>query len=397
LLLTAQYPVLNTKMEKPRIYFDNAATTPIEKSVVDAMLPYLYEFHGNPSSIHSHGREARNAIERARKTIAQLLNTSPSEILFTSSGTEADNTAIVGSVKSLGIKNIITSPIEHHAVLHTVEALEKEGIVKVLYVQHFSDGSIDYDFLEQLLKDFPNALVSLMHGNNEIGNVNDIERIGAFARKHGAIYHTDTVQTMGHFRFNLETLPLDFIVGSAHKFHGPKGVGFLYTNARNQIPPFIHGGAQERNMRGGTENVAGIVGMAKALELSLSHLEENERHIVGVKSYFIQQLKEHFSDIQFNGLSDNLEKSLSTVLNVALPSSDLNDMLLFNLDIDRISVSGGSACNSGATVTSHVLESLKADPDRAHIRFSFSRWNTKEEVDFVLEKLAALYPSFVKV
>ena len=381
---------------KTRIYFDNAATTPMEKSVVEAMLPYLYEFHGNPSSIHSHGRETRNAIERARKTIASLLNTSPSEILFTSSGTEADNTAIVGSVKSLGLKHIITSPIEHHAVLHTVEALEKEGLVTVHLVENMPDGSIDFDSLEKLLVSFPNALVSIMHGNNEIGNINDISRIGDLSRTHGAVFHTDTVQTMGHFRFDLENMPLDFVVGSAHKFHGPKGIGFLYTNARNQIQPFIHGGAQERNMRGGTENVAGIVGMAKALELSLSHLDEHVTQIKAVKTYFIEKLKSTFSKVVFNGLSGDLDKSLPTVLNVAFPASDINDMLLFNLDIEKISVSGGSACNSGATVTSHVLEHLKADPDGAHVRFSFSRFNALEEVDETISQLKDLYPAFIK-
>lgn len=384
-------------MTKNRIYFDNAATTPMEKSVVEAMLPYLFEFHGNPSSIHSHGREARNAIERARKTIAGLLNTSPSEILFTSSGTEADNTAIVGSVKSLGLKHVITSPIEHHAVLHTVEALEKDGLVSAHFVDHLPDGSIDFDSLEKLLVSFPKALVSIMHGNNEIGNLNDIKIIGELSRTYGAVFHTDTVQTMGHFRFDLENMPLDFVVGSAHKFHGPKGIGFLYTNARNQIQPFIHGGAQERNMRGGTENVAGIVGMAKALEISLSYLDEHVTQIKAVKTYFIEKLKSTFSKVVFNGLSGDLDKSLPTVLNVAFPASDINDMLLFNLDIEKISVSGGSACNSGATVTSHVLEYLKADPDGAHVRFSFSRFNTFEEVDETVNQLKDLYPNFVKI
>ncbi|MBY0427138.1 MAG: cysteine desulfurase, partial [Cytophagales bacterium] len=365
-------------MEKQRVYFDNAASTPMDKAVVEAMLPYLFEFHGNPSSIHSHGREARNAIEKSRKTIAQLLNTSPSEIVFTSSGTESDNTAIAGSVKSLQVKHIITSPIEHHAVLHAAEALEKQGKVSIHYVQHLGDGSIDYAQLEDLIKTFPGALVSIMHGNNEIGNINDIHRIGLWCSQNSSYFHSDTVQTMGHFKFDLEHLPIDFLVASAHKFHGPKGVGFLYINAKNQIEPFVYGGSQERNMRGGTENVAGIVGMAKALELSLGGLESHEKHISYIKSHFIHRLKQTFKDILFNGRSESLSESLSTVLNVSFPASDINDMVLFNLDIHKISVSGGSACNSGATVESHVLDYLKVDPDRAHIRFSFGRQNSVE-------------------
>lgn len=372
-------------MEK--VYLDNAATTPIDEAVFEEMKPYMLEYYGNPSSIHSHGRQVRAAIEKARKKVADLLNTSPSEILFTSGGTEADNTAIRCTVEEYGVKNIITTSLEHHAVLHTVEMLAKRGDVNLHLLDVDSKGVINSNQIDELLQKDSNSLVSLMHANNEIGTINDIDAIANLVHEHGAFFHSDTVQTMGHFKHDLQELKANFIVGSAHKFHGPKGVGFLYVNHEKKIHPFIHGGAQERNMRGGTENVYGIIGLAKALELAYSNMDNHRQHIESVKQYMIDQLKAHIDGVEFNGTSEDLDNSLYTVLNASLPPSDDNDMLLFNLDINGISASGGSACSSGSNVGSHVLTAVGSDPMRGAIRFSFSRFNTKKQVDYVIGKL----------
>lgn len=373
-----------------RIYLDNAATTRLDPEVLDAMLPLMTESFGNPSSIHAHGREVRAAVEKSRKTIAGLLNTSPSEIFFTSGGTEADNTAIYGSVESLGVKHVISSPIEHHAVLHTLEFLEKQGRIKLSLLSIDEKGVIDYTQLKELLRNNPNTLVSLMHGNNEIGNLLEIERVGEMCQQYNAIFHSDTVQTMGHYRHDLQKLNIDFIVGAGHKFHGPKGVGFLYINARNRIKPFIHGGAQERNMRGGTENIYGIVGIAKALEIAYREMDDHRKHIEGLKSRLIGRMK-NIEGVTFNGLSDDLNKSLYTVLNVSFPPNEDNDMLLFNLDIARISCSGGSACASGTNIGSHVLDALNIDPARGNVRFSFGKYNTEAEIDYVANVVSELF------
>lgn len=373
------------------VYLDNAATTTLDPIVLDAMMPFFKEHFGNPSSIHTHGREAKSAIEKARKTVASLLNTSPSEIFFTSGGTEADNTAITSSIKAFNIKHAITSPIEHHAVLHTLEHLEKEGKIQLHYVKLNEKGEINYDDLEHLLQSYSHSFVSLMHGNNEIGNLSDISRIGELCRKHGAIYHSDTVQTAGHFPHDLQKLKVDFIVGSAHKFHGPKGVGFLYVNGDRKIDPLIHGGAQERNMRGGTENIYGIVGLAKALELAYQNMTVHKEYISKLKSHMITSLQAEIPGVSFNGACADPENSLYTVLSVSLPPSDMNEMLLFNLDINKISASAGSACASGTDAGSHVLNAIKADPNRGHIRFSFSKYNTIEEIDYTVKKLSNFY------
>ncbi|MBC6400100.1 MAG: cysteine desulfurase [Ekhidna sp.] len=370
------------------VYFDNAATTPIDEQVFEEMKPFMLEHYGNPSSTHSHGRKVRTAIERARKKVAELLNAAPAEIFFTSGGTEADNTAIQCTVSKENIQHIVTSRIEHHAVLHTVQTLEKRGI-KVTYVKLDDDGLIDYDHLEESIKNNPNTLVSLMHGNNEIGNLLDLEKAGSLCKEYGAYFHSDTVQTMAHYAHDMEKLHLDFAVGSAHKFHGPKGVGLLYINHNNKIHPFIHGGAQERNMRGGTENVYGIVGLAKAMEISYSGMDNHRRHIESLKARMIEKLKGQVGGVSFNGVSDNFDKSLYTVLNVCFPVSDDNDMLLFNLDIEGISASGGSACSSGSDIGSHVLAAL--NKNKGSIRFSFSKYNTLEEVDYTVGKLSGLY------
>jgi cysteine desulfurase len=373
------------------VYLDNAATTPLDKEVLDAMMPYMLEHYGNPSSIHTHGREARTAIERSRKIVASLLNTSPSEIFFTSGGTEADNTAVQCNIKAFGTTHAITSSIEHHAVLHCLEDLERRGTIKISYVKLDEKGHIDMAHLEELLKKHPHSLVSLMHANNEIGNINDIELIGELCQKHKGIFHSDTVQTMAHYKHDLQKLKVNYIVGSAHKFHGPKGIGFLYTSNSHQLSPLIYGGAQERNMRGGTENVYGIVGLAKALEIGYRDMEQDKKYILGLKERMIQKLKQKIADVNFNGDSANIEKSLFTVLNVSLPKSDNNDMLLFSLDINKISASGGSACSSGTDIGSHVLKNLQVDPHRGHVRFSFSKKNTEKEIDYVVEKLEEIY------
>ncbi len=374
-----------------RVYLDNAATTPLDKEVFEAMTPYMLELHGNPSSIHTHGREVRSAIERSRKKVADLLNTSPSEIFFTSGGTEADNTAIRCSIESYGITHAISSPTEHHAVLHTLEHLEKQGQIKLSFVKLDEKGHVKLDHLEELLKAHPNSLVSLMHGNNEIGNLLDLAVVGELCEEHGAVFHSDTVQTMAHYRHDLSELKVKHIVGAAHKFHGPKGVGFLYINGDHKISPFIHGGAQERNMRGGTENVYGIVGLAKALEIGYRDMDEHHKYIQGLKDRMIAKLQEQIPGVAFHGDSANAGRSLYTVLNVSLPPNDDNDMLLFSLDIQKISASGGSACSSGTSIGSHVLAAIKADENRGAVRFSFSKYNTPEEIDYAVEKLAELY------
>jgi cysteine desulfurase len=374
-----------------KVYLDNAATTRLDPEVLEVMIPVMAEQYGNPSSIHSNGRAARSLIERARKSIAGILNAAPAEIFFTSGGTEADNTAICSSIVTLGLKHAITSRIEHHAVLHTLEYLAKQGQLELSYVNLNEEGVVDLQHLETLLQSKPRSLVSLMHGNNEIGNLLDIELAGDLCQKYNAVFHTDTVQTMAHYRHDLQKLKANFIVGAAHKFHGPKGVGFLYVRPGIKIHPFIHGGAQERNMRGGTENVYGIVGLAKALEIAYRDMDEHRNHIEALKSRMITSLSERIEGICFNGQSGQLDKSLYTVLNVSLPPSDISDMLLFNLDIAGISVSGGSACSSGTDIGSHVLNELKIDSERANVRFSFGKYNTFEEVDFAVNTLAELY------
>ena len=374
------------------VYLDNAATTPMDDRVIEAMLPFMRGQFGNPSSVHSHGREVRTAIEKARKKVAELIHASPSEIFFTSGGTEADNTALVCGIESHGISHAITSPLEHHAVLHTLEMLAKKGQVQLSLLDVNEQGEIDLQQLEELLKKNPKSMISLMHGNNEIGNLNDLERIGSLARAYDAFFHSDTVQTMGHYAHDLSQLPVDALVAGAHKFHGPKGVGFLYVRKDKKIHPFIHGGAQERNMRGGTENVIGIIGLAKALELSLEELVAHRSHIEKIKGSFIGKLKQDIPGVSFNGCSADLDKSLYTVLNVSLPPTESNrGMLLFHLDLEGISASGGSACSSGATVGSHVLRALQHSPERDAVRFSFSRFTTMEEMDYTLEKLKTLY------
>lgn len=370
-------------------YFDNAATTKIDPSVLEAMLPYLQEIYGNASSMHSVGRKAKAGIEQSRKAIAKCINASPQEIYFTSGGTESDNAIIRGLVKANGISHVISSPLEHHAVLHTLEELEAEGVVELHLLQADSNGEFRLEEISSLLEKYPNALVSLMHGNNEIGNLIDLKAVGELCKKHQAFFHSDTVQTMGYYPLNLEEVHIHALVGSAHKFHGPKGVGFMYLKKGVKLPSFITGGSQERGLRGGTENVANIVGMAKAMELAFKHQAANKSHILSLKQLMKEGLEKRVG-AKFNGLSGKLEESTYKVLNVQFPKG-WNDMLLFHLDLKGIAASGGSACSSGANTGSHVLNSLNNGEEMGpSVRFSFSKFNTKEEVDYVLDILSEM-------
>ena len=376
-------------MNSSRIYFDNAATTALDAQVLEVMMPYLTEKFGNPSSIYSYGRESRMAIETARKTVAKILNAHPAEIFFTSGGTESSNTAITAAVRDLGCKHIITSPIEHHAVSHSVEHIDKQDIAKVSFVKLLPNGHIDIDDLEKLLAaSEEKTLVTLMHANNEIGNILDIHAIGKLCKLYNAIFHSDTVQTVGHFPFDLRNTPVHFITGAAHKFHGPKGVGILYINENVKIKPFMQGGAQERNMRAGTENLYGIVGFAKALEMATASYEEDSAFIGTLKYYMYDELRKHIPGVAFNG--DTLGRSLYTVLSVSFPKTERSEMILFNLDINNICASGGSACTSGADQGSHVIRAINNNPNQVTVRFSFSKHNTRAEVDAVVEKLKEL-------
>lgn len=365
-------------MSTNHIYLDNAATTALDPQVVEAMLPFMHHHYGNPSSIHALGRETRAAIEKARKQIAAIFKVSPGEIFFTSGGTEANNMAIQCSVRDLGVTHIISSPIEHHAVTHTVEKLAHEGKVTLEWVQVLEDGSVDYAHLEQLLANAPGkTLVSLMHANNEIGVLLDMPRVSALCAQYNALFHCDTVQTIAHYPLDLSAVKVHFISCAAHKFHGPKGVGFIYINADASIKPLIHGGAQERNMRAGTENLYGIIGLAKALEIAYAELDQAAAHIRSLRDHMAARLRAEIPGILFNSPEDGLY----TVLNVNFPPSERNEMLLFNLDIAGIAASGGSACSSGSNVGSHVIAALKRPENSAAVRFSFSKFNTMEEVD----------------
>ena len=369
-----------------RVYLDNAATTPLAPEVLEVMIPILSSEFGNPSSTHFYGRQAKASIETSRRKIAKLLNCKPSEIIFTSGGTEADNMALYSSVHQMGVKHIVTSTIEHHAVGHTVKAIEKEGSVRISYVKLDAKGNVDLEDLERLLQMEDKTLVSLMHANNEISTLLPLQKVSQMCRKYDALFHSDTVQTMGHYSFDLQELDIDFITGAGHKFHGPKGIGFLYINKKAKAEALIHGGAQERGLRGGTENIYGIVGIAKALELAYDDVLGHQSHVQGLKSYMTQQLKTIFEDVYIHGES-NPEKSLYTVLNVCFPKTDKTGMLLFTLDLKGVACSGGSACSSGAAKGSHVLEGINADPNRPNVRFSFSRYTTKEEIDFALKMI----------
>jgi len=372
------------------VYFDNAATTQLDAEVLKEMMNVLENKHGNPSSIHSYGRQAKAMVEKARKAIATHLNVSPSEIFFTSGGTEADNMAILSTVEDYNIKHIISSPLEHHAVLHSIESLVHKGKATVSHVAIKKDGHIDLADLENQLKKHPNSLVSLMHANNEIGNILPIEEVGELCKKYNAVFHSDTVQSMCHYPLDLQKIKVDFIAASGHKFHGPKGTGFIYINGSKKISPQIHGGGQERNMRGGTENVAGIMGLSKAFEIAHAQMKEHAMHIQSIKTHLINRLEAELKGVEFNG--DAKGNSLYTVLNVMLPGTDDYEMMLMKLDMSGIAASAGSACSSGSNVGSHVIAALGKNIERRPvIRFSFSKYNTIAEADFCVETLKSFY------
>lgn len=379
----------NTTMTETRIYLDNAATTPMDPAVIETMVSVMSQHYGNPSSTHGHGRKVKNLVEESRSQIAKWLHCKPSEIFFTSGGTEADNLALRGSVNRLGVDAIISSPIEHHAVTHTVEEIAQTHQIPLHWVNILENGHVDVQHLEELLKKCNKPLVSLMHANNEIGNMIDIDQVGNLVHQYNGIFHCDTVQTMGHFPFDLSTDNVDFLCAAAHKFNGPKGVGFLYMNKKHRIPAEITGGSQERDMRGGTENVYGIVGMTKALEICYAHLEEKKQHILALKEHMTTLLTMHIPGIEFNG--DPNGQSLYTVLSVSFPPSDAGSMLLFNLDLAGISASGGSACSSGSVSGSHVIQAIRPNTNRTTVRFSFGKFNTLQDIEATVDKLKQWY------
>jgi cysteine desulfurase len=374
-----------------KAYLDNAATTPVAPEVVDVITNFLRTEFGNPSSTHSFGRKVKTQIETARRSIAKHLNCEPGEIYFTSGGTEADNLAMNIAVRDLGCKRIITSKIEHSAIVKTAEKLQEEGKVSVHWVALTSDGSIDLNDIKNTLSDGVKTYVSLMHGNNEIANLLPLQEVAELCVEHGAVFHSDTVQTMGHYRFNLKETPIHFLNAAAHKYHGPKGVGFIFV--RKNIPGFadITGGGQERGMRGGTENTASIMGMSKAMDIAYADVEEHRSHVSELKQYMIAELKKRIPGIVFNGLSESVD-SLYTVLSTTFPQTKNNDMFLFLLDLEGIAASGGSACSSGATKGSHVLDGINALREgQPAVRFSFSRYTTKEEIDYAVQKATEIF------
>ncbi|MCB0402081.1 MAG: cysteine desulfurase [Flavobacteriales bacterium] len=374
-----------------KVYLDNAATTPMDPEVIEAMIPIMKENFGNPSSIHSFGRSSRAIIEKARKQVAGFINAAPGEIFFTGGGTEADNMVLRCSVEDLGVDHIITSATEHHAVIDTAEVIAGKKGIELSLVKHDAKGYVDIENLKQLLEANRDrkTLVSLMHANNEIGNRLPIKQVADLCKQYGAYFHSDTVQTMCHYRFDVRELGVDFITCSAHKFHGPKGVGFLFVNQNIQLKPMITGGAQERNVRAGTENIIGIVGLTKAMEVAYRDLEAHQEHVQGLKTYMIEQLEATIPGVTFNG--DPKGDSLYTVLNVQFPNSEMDEMLLYNFDIEGVAVSGGSACSSGSNVGSHVLRNIGADMTKPSIRFSFSKFNTKAEIDYTIKVIKELF------
>lgn len=376
-----------------QVYLDNAATTQVHPGVISKMQDALATY-GNPSSTHSFGRTAKTAIESARKTIAKYINAQPSEIIFTSGGTEADNMILRCAVRDLGVKTIITSKIEHHAVLHTVENLRDEGLIKLEFVTLDAYGNPNIARLEELLqKDDLKKLVSLMHVNNEIGNKIDLEAVTLLSKKYNALVHSDTVQSLGHYGWDVKAFPIDFLVAAAHKFHGPKGVGFAFIRKNSGLNCMISGGSQERGLRAGTESFHNIVGLEEAFKHAYEHLEKEKEYVSGLKSYFIEKVKTEIPRAKFNGHSGDMEKSTYTLTNVCLPISEEKAlMLLFNLDIKGIACSKGSACQSGSDAGSHVLSEIlsKEDLKKPSLRFSFSTYNTKEDIDYTIAVLKEL-------
>lgn len=375
-----------------QVYLDNAATTPIDKEVIEVMYESMMNNNGNPSSIHLFGRKAKSSVETARKNIAKHFNVTASEIIFTAGGTEADNLILHNAVLNLGVEVIITSKIEHHAVLHTCDYLHKTYQTTIIFVDINDKAEVDLEHLETILEEHhtKKCLVSLMYVNNEIGNLLSIDDVSTICQKYNTLFHSDTVQAIGHYPIDLQDTPIDFIAASAHKFHGPKGVGFAYFRKGFGIQPMLHGGDQEKGARSSTENVHSILGMEKALDIAIANIERDTDYLTELKSYFISVLEKEFPTVLFNGLSKNLNKSSYTILSVRFDGA--NDLLLFTLDLNGIAVSGGSACQSGSSKGSHVLEEMlnSEEADKTSIRFSFSKNTTKEEIDYTILKLKEL-------
>jgi len=374
-----------------KVYFDNAATTPINQEVIEIVAQTMNSIYGNPSSTHQFGRSAKTLVEKSRKSIAKLLNCSASEIVFTAGGSEADNLILFNAVKNLNVKRIISTKIEHHAILHTLNSLEKEYSIQIDYVDVNEKGEIDLEHLITILENSEvKTLVSLMQVNNEIGNILDVDKVISICKDQNALFHSDTVQGLTHLKIDLQKSPIDFIAASAHKFHGPKGVGFAVIKKGFGIQPILHGGEQERGARAGTENTHSIVGMEMALNIATKNYEKDKVYIINLKQYFIEQLQNNFENIQFNGLSNDLDKSAYHILNVRFEKEI--PMLLFNLDLKSIAASGGSACQSGSNKGSHVLNAIlnEGEAKKTSVRFSFSIYNTKNEVDYVIEALKSI-------
>lgn len=373
------------------IYFDNASTTKVNSEVLEVITESMNNIYANPSSTHSLGRKAKVAIESSRNSIAKIMGCKPKEIIFTSGGTEADNAIIFNAVNNLKVERIISSPIEHHAVLDTIHKIENDKIAEVIWLKVDTKGNIDIDQLKKLLQENKTTFVSLMHVNNEIGNILDIDKVGKLCRDNNAIFHSDTVQGISHLNYNLNELAVDFVCASAHKFGGPKGVGFIYKKDGVKFSKQIFGGEQERDFRAGTENIHGIVGMQKALEISEKNKLETEEYLLKLKSHLINTLKNEVEEITFNGLSDSLEKSISTIVNIKLPTNRASKMLVFQFDLKGIAISEGSACSSGNNLGSHVIKELYPDKEiGSNIRISFGKENTLEEINTFVKILKEL-------
>ncbi|CAM1357833.1 Cysteine desulfurase IscS [Tenacibaculum sediminilitoris] len=368
------------------VYLDNAATTPMLPEVIELVQQSMQSNFGNPSSTHQYGRKAKAAVETARKNIAKHFNVSSSEIIFTAGGTEADNLILFNAVLNLGVKRIITSKIEHHAVLNTIQFLQKKYKITVDYVKINQSGAVSLESLESFLNESEEkTLVSLMYVNNEIGNLLPVDQVAVLCKKYNAFFHSDTVQAVGHFTIDLQKTPIDFIAASAHKFHGPKGVGFAYFKKEFGIQPILYGGGQEKGARSSTENVHSIIGMEKALAVACQDLKNDTKYISGLKKYFVEAVKELIPEVKING--DLIEKTSYTIVNLRFPVED--KMLLFNLDLSGVAVSGGSACQSGSSKGSHVLRAFlnEEEEKKTSIRFSFSKLNTIDEINYVLNHL----------
>ncbi|CAM1348958.1 cysteine desulfurase family protein [Tenacibaculum crassostreae] len=368
------------------VYLDNAATTPMLPEVIDVMQQSMQTIYGNPSSTHQYGRKAKTAVETARKNIAKQFNVSSSEIIFTAGGTEADNLILQNAVQTLGVKRIVTSKLEHHAVLNTIQFLEKKHKIVVEYVRVNEFGVVVLDSLQEILaKSTEKTLVSLMYVNNEIGNLLPIDKVSDLCKSYDAYFHSDTVQAIGHYKIDLQKIQVDFIAASAHKFHGPKGVGFAYVKKGISVKPMLFGGEQEKGVRSSTENVHAIIGMEKALTIACESMEYDEEYIGALKKYFVGKIHEEIPEVEING--ESIDKTSYTIVNLRFPVKD--KMLLFNLDISGVAVSGGSACQSGSNKGSHVLSAFLNDEEseKTSVRFSFSKLNTRDEIDYAVEKL----------